>query len=121
MKKYTHDKNGINAINEKGILELFIARPSTFTLSGWRKAASFICENLNTLLPMIESASPGSRFFFVCLDHKNIYEADADHINASTLAAHIRQELQACGGHYMPEDWQHSILRHVKVKSIPIK
>lgn len=121
MKKYTHGKNGINIINDKGIEEPFISRPSGFTLVKWNKTASFICKNFNTLLPMIESASPDSRFFFVCVDHKNIYEADADHINGPTLAAFIRKELQACGGHYMPEDWQNSILRNVKVKPITVK
>ena len=49
-----------------------------------------------------------------------IPKADLDHwkLNPVTIAAHIREELQASGGLYPPGEAEHVILSNVKVSPL---
>lgn len=59
-----------------------------------------------------------SKQFIVTVADTDIYRADAGHLNGQTIAKFIRQELQSCGGHSLPGDWEQTLLDNVSVKSV---
>ncbi len=59
-----------------------------------------------------------NRNFLITLDEKDVYAADAGHLNGQTIAVHMREEIRASGGHYLIGDWEQRLLKNVTVKPI---
>jgi len=60
--------------------------------------------------------------FIVTIGEDALEEAKANGITRAVVAKHIKTELKASCGFYMPGDWEFSLLRQVTVKpSHPIK
>lgn len=53
--------------------------------------------------------------FTVEIPHRDFLHAGCWGVNRQTIAKFMREELQSCGGHFSPDDWQWHVLRNAKV------